>query len=187
MAILTLTPAQSQFMTSLETPFLDAFGDGIILPGGNPAVLPGFKGFKDYTDEVKTNALNGIKSTFAPFVQGLLRAPTYATITSFTNGFALWGDGRYGGGVLQYEKDALGYVRVHGLIKTPDSGATIGLTAFTLPAGFIPGPNDRRIFPCVADNLFCAVEVDDGGGVTLRSLPANSTWVSLEFSFYAGG
>lgn len=187
MAALILTATQSAFMTSLEQPFLDAFGDGVVLPGGNPAVINGFKGFKDYDAETKLGAINGIKSSFAPLVSLLVKDPdTVTNITTFLNGFGLWGDGNYGNGILRVYKSNDGYVRIHGLFRTPLLGATIGLAAFQLPVGSRPGPGDRHIFAATANNEYCCVEVDDSGNVSLRSSPANNTWVSLECRFLAG-
>ena len=111
MAALILTTAQPAFMTSMEQPFLDSFGDGIVLPGGTPSVVAGFKGFKDYSAEMKLNSINAIKSTFAPLVSLLVKEPeTYNTISSeFMNGFAVWGDPNYGNGLLRYAKDSYGF------------------------------------------------------------------------------
>ena len=188
MAILTLSATQSAFLTSLEQPCLDAFGDGISAPGGNPPFIPPFKGFNDYSADIKLQCLNGIKSTLGPLIKLIIKDPeSVTTVTSFLNGFGVWGDGRYGNGVLRYYKDNDGYVRLHGLFRTPANGATIGLAAFNLPAGFRPAVNDRHIFAAVANNEFCAVEIDDAGNVSLRSSPANDIWVSLECRFLAGG
>ena len=187
MAALVLTTVQAQFLTSMEATTAAVFEDGVIVPGGNPPVLEGFEGYKDYTLEQKSLGVNALKSTFTPFLVSLSAVPVYTTVSAFTNGFGVWGDSRYGEGVVRYTRDLFGYVRIHGLMRTPVEGPTIGLIAFTLPAGYRPGPNDRSIHACVANNDFCSVEVDDAGLVSLRSNPPNDTWVSLEIRFFAGG
>lgn len=188
MAALVLTTVQSQFMTALEQPFLDSFGDGVVLPGGTPATIPGFKGFNDFTAEIKTNALNGIKSTFAPLVKVLTQAPTYTDITVFLNGFSALADPNYSGGKVRLYKDPLGNVHVQGLMSVPSAGSVV-LDAFTLPVGFRPAAGDNMIFACAAGptDVFAAIEVRSTGIVANRTTIPNSSWVSLNFQFHAGG
>jgi hypothetical protein len=185
MAAIVLTTIQAQVLTAMETSALGAFGDGVVVPGGNPAVLPPFEGYNDYTNDQKSLGLNALKTTFVPFLLALGAAPSYTNVT-FENGYGIWGDARYGQGLMRYTKGVDGYVRVHGLMRTPASGAT-NVVAFTLPAGFTPSSNDNHIFACVSNDTFCSVEVNFAGQVSVRSVPANDTWVSLEFRFYAGG
>jgi hypothetical protein len=187
MAALTLTTIQSAFMTSMEQPFLDSFGDGIVLPGGTPPVIAGFKGFKDYNAEMKLNAINAIKSTFAPLVSLIVKEPGYVTVSTFVNGYASWGDANYGNGLVRYYKDVQGIVRVHGLLRTPPTGSVKYVTAFVLPAGFRPAPGDTRIFACTSEDAYMGIEVNANGNVTPLTVANNNAWISLELSFYAGG
>jgi hypothetical protein len=185
MAAIVLSTIQAQFLTSLEASAAGAFEDGVVVPGGTPPLLPPFEGYKDYTLDQKSLGLNALKSTFTPFLVAMGAAPTYTNVT-FENGYGIWGDVRYGQGLMRYTKGVDGYVRVHGLMRTPVSGPT-NVAAFTLPAGFTPTSNDNHIFACVSNDTFCSVEVNFSGVVSVRSVPANDTWVSLEFRFYAGG
>jgi len=188
MAILTLDTFQSSILTSLEQPFLDSFGDGVVLPGGSPAAIPGFKGFNDFTLEIKTNALNGIKSTFAPLVKVMTQTPTYTDITVFTNNFSANGDVNFSGGKVRLYRDALGNVDVQGLLNTPGSGSVVA-DAFTLPVGFRPASGNNMIFACAAGptDVFAAIEVRSTGVVANKTTIPNSSWISLNFQFHAGG
>ena len=186
MAVIVLTTAQAQFLTSLEVSAAGAFEDGVIVPGGTPPVLPPFEGYKDYTNAQKSLGITALKSTFTPFLISLGAAPIYTTV-SFENGFGVWGDGNYGNGVMRYNKSIDGYVHVHGLMRTPASGTVAYVTAFTLPVGFRPAPGDARIFSCSALDAFCSVQIGYDGTVVLRTAVANDGWVSLECRFYAGG
>lgn len=186
MSTLNLTPFQSAFLTSLEAPVLDSFGDGVVLPGGTPATLPGFPNFNNQSAEIKTKMLNGVKSTFAPLVSLLVKETTVITISAFLNGFGVWGDGNYGNGVLRCYKNPEGIVRIHGLFRTPLIGVTSGVAAFQLPVGYRPGPGDNHIFPASSGHAFCSVDVQSSGDVVLGTAVANNTWVSLECQFLAG-
>lgn len=189
MAALVLTTLQSQILTALEQPMIDALGDGVIAPGGNPPVIPGYKAIKELDSDGRTKALNGIKVSFAPLIQALIKdeTPVYSTVASFLNGYSNWGDGNYSAGSMRYYKDLHGYVHVNGLMKTPDSGLVQYVTAFNLPAGFRPVAGDGHIFAQVSADAFMSVEVLSNGNVTPRSVSIAATWISLDFSFYAGG
>jgi len=189
MAALILTTLQSQFMTSLEAPLLSAFGDGVVLPGGNPASIAGFKGFNDLSADQKLTALNGMKSTFAPLIAKLVadETPVYTEVT-FQNGFSAWGDGNYGAGTVRYYKDPRGYVHVHGLVRAPSTGTLRYAIMFYLPAGFQPVNGDSRIFACAMNETLAAnIEVSWSGGVRSLTDISYGAWISLDFSFYAGG
>jgi hypothetical protein len=185
MTALTLTSLQSQFLSSLEQPALDSLGDGVVAPGGVPSVIPGYKAIRDLSVEGRTNALNGLKTSWAPLIQALVQEPSWVNVSSYVNGFSAWGDPNYSNGQVRYTKDYLNRVMVSGLLRTPSIGST-NTGALVLPEGYRPAPLNRHIFACVSDNSFCAIEVDESGLVSLRSSPSNDTWVSLELSFIAG-
>jgi hypothetical protein len=184
MTTLALTEAQSALLSALEGPFLQSFGDGLVLPNGTPASLPGFKGFNDLSAELKLSAINGVKSTFAPFIVTIFQTPIFINVSSFLNGFSAYADSSFYGGVVRYTKDVFGLVKVQGQVRTPTSGAVINLDMLQLPVNFRPGTN--HIFACVSNNLFCSVQVSASGVITPRTAAANNTWINLDFSFTSG-
>lgn len=187
MAVIVLTTIQAEFLASMETSAAGAFEDGIIVPGGTPPLLPPFEGYKDYTVDQKSLGMSALKSTFAPFLISMSAAPVYTQVSVFDNGFGVWGDPNFGTGSVRYNRSIDGYVHVHGLMRTPSTGSTLYLAAFTLPVGYRPAPGDARIFACTGNDAFCSVQVGYDGVVLLRTAVPNDGWVSLEMRFYAGG
>lgn len=74
-----------------------------------------------------------------------------------------------------YYKDALGIVRLKGLIK----GGTMGTTAFVLPVGHRPA--NRRAFPVVTSGGLGRVDIDTSGNVIVMTYgTASNGYVSLD-------
>lgn len=178
MAILTLSSEQQAVLNNLNTPMDDAFGDGIVAP-----LVPPYEKYKDLDPKYKTLTRNAFKSMIAAFLKVLEGAPTYST-PSYNTGWAAWPDAAYGPGV-QYHKDAMGYVRVVGLVQSPASPVA-DQTMFFLPAGYRPAFNRAQIFPGVINNSFAPIQVGFDGTVVFRGTPQASTWVSINLSFKAG-
>jgi phage minor structural protein len=88
------------------------------------------------------------------------------------NGWTNYGSGYETAG---YYKDALGFIRLKGLIK----GGTMGTAAFVLPAGF--RPSYRKIFTVLTAGGVGRVDVDPSGNVLIMNYgTASNGWVSLD-------
>lgn len=99
----------------------------------------------------------------------------WVNVSAFTNSWVNHGVNR----VARYYKDALGIVRLEGLIKN----GTVGSSAFTLPAGYIHGAGDDLFFPCVSDaggaTLVAGVIKVTTTGLVVPTAPAGNTYVDL--------
>ena len=71
-----------------------------------------------------------------------------------------------------YYMDVSGVVHLRGLIKS----GTVGVTMFTLPAGF--APPYTLIVPAMSADALCEIRVDTGGNVIVTT-GGSGTWVSL--------
>ncbi|WP_156936144.1 hypothetical protein [Anoxybacteroides tepidamans] len=86
-----------------------------------------------------------------------------------------WVNNGSGFEIAGYYKDALGFIRLKGLIK----GGTMGTTAFVLPAGY--RPSSRRAFPVITSGGLGRVDIDTAGNVIVMSYgTASNGYVSLE-------
>lgn len=75
----------------------------------------------------------------------------------------------------QFQKDALGWLHLRGLIK--NGTVTPGTVLFTLIAGY--RPLKQLIVPVVSNGAFTSILIDTAGAVSLASA-ANATYLSLE-------
>ena len=92
-------------------------------------------------------------------------APTYA------NGWSAYDTTTYLGAF--YKKDAQGYVHLRGMIK----GGTVGVTAFTMPAGYRPG--HTALFAVAQNNAFGRVDINTAGAAVVSNINTSNAWVSL--------
>ena len=187
MAQLVLTADQAAIITSLETPMENAFAEGVLVTGGSPAVLPPYEKYIDQQAETKDLVKNSFKSLIAAYVAVAGAAPAFQTISTFSNGYSLWGDGNYHNGVLRYWKDGLNEVHVQGLVKVPASGSAIYQAMFTMPVNFRPAPGDNHIVPCVHNDAPFAIEINSAGTVSTRMTPVPSGWIAIHTRFRQGG
>lgn len=77
--------------------------------------------------------------------------------------------------VCRYRKDPDGVVWVQGRVKS----GTLGLTAFTLPAGYLPARTE--VFADVTNGAFGYVSVATSGAVTPNAGTATDHFFSLSF------
>ncbi|WP_096224903.1 pentapeptide repeat-containing protein [Geobacillus sp. FJAT-46040] len=88
------------------------------------------------------------------------------------NGWVNYGSGYE---TASYYKDALGFIRLKGLIK----GGTMGAAAFVLPAEF--RPSARKIFTVLTAGGVGRVDIDTSGNVLIMNYgTASNGWVSLD-------
>jgi hypothetical protein len=74
-----------------------------------------------------------------------------------------------------YYKDALGFIRLKGLIKN----GTMGTAAFVLPSGY--RPSYRKIFPVLTLDGIGRVNIEPSGDVVIMDYgTASNRWVSLD-------
>ena len=190
---LTLTTDEAAFITALDAPLDQCLAEGVILPGGTPAVIPEVKGYKDLKTndpafgDQKALAKNIFKQTLAAMISLFKTWSGYTNITNFQSGFGIWGDGNYSNGAVRYHKDIIGNVYVKGLIRTPQNSPGAYQVMFTLPVGYRPAPGDAQIFACVTNEAFAPIQVGYDGTVLYRGTPTANTWVSLNLVFRAGG
>lgn len=180
MAALNLNTEQGQFLTNCDAPMDSSFGEGIT--GG--ATVPKYDKYKDLHPDMKNLVKNAYKAMLGAVLSAFGATPNYIAVTTFAGTWGNWGDGNYSGGQLKFWKDATGIVHVQGLANV---GATPSGTIFTLPAGYRPATNDGHIFAQVHLDAFCSVEVLSNGTVNVRTATTANGWLSLDFSFKAGG
>lgn len=88
------------------------------------------------------------------------------------NGWTNFGSGYETAG---YYKDALGFIRLKGLIK----GGTMGTAAFVLPSGY--RPSYRKMFPVLTSGGIGRVDIDTAGNVLIMNYgTAANGYVSLD-------
>ena len=109
-------------------------------------------------------------------IEGLRGFEQPRAAVAFTNGWANFGSTYEG---ATYWKDTTGVVHLSGLIKS----GTIGLSAFTLPAGFRPA--GRIAFGSCSNSAFGQLEIESNGQVIPTQ--GNNASFSINCSFLAAG
>jgi hypothetical protein len=99
---------------------------------------------------------------------GIATLPTWAAVT-FANGWVNFG-GTYDTCAYLITWDGVVYLK--GLMST----GTVGLTAFTLPAGY--RPSKSKIFSVSSNGAFGQVQIDASGAVALTV--GSNVYASLE-------
>lgn len=178
MATLDLPPEQGAVITASESPMEDSFGDGV----SGSVTLPAYQKYKTLQSNYKDLVKNTYKSLLAAFMKAVRVAPSYQIVSSFENGFAVWGDPNFANGQVRYYKEWDGYVHIRCLLRTPTTAGG-GATAFTLPVGYRPDSN--YIFPSVSNNGFAPAYVTADGSVVYGGTWTENTWWSLDISFKA--
>jgi hypothetical protein len=96
----------------------------------------------------------------------------WVTVTPL-NGFTLFNSAPYQN--ARYLKDANGFVHLEGLLTVPAS--ITSTTMLTLPPGF--RPTGQLVFPAIANNALCRVDIDTGGNVMLANGGTAGSWISF--------
>lgn len=165
-----ITSEIKSLLQAVEPQIEAAFAEGVTQAGD---FLPALPGYTTIPDTMRPQGRQGILSTFASLLKGVLGFRPTVNSFNFQNGYSVWGDPNFQD--AGWYLDLNGDVVLIGLVANPAHLSDVDIAV--LPEGYRPAKT--LLFTSMSVSTPITISVKNTGGVAIRTDLASAGFASL--------